>query len=317
MTKNLKTLFPVLLIFFFMSKIAISAGDLAGFLPDAPEGWKKSEVSEIYNRENLFDYIDGGAELYLAYDFQGLAVQRYEPTVQDAVEEKSITVEIWQMNSAEDAYGVFSLDQEGEKVTIGQNGVYDAGYLRFWKNVYVVRILQMAASSKETMFRLGREIDQKIKQEGKHPLLVQQVPPDSLLPGSVCFFHKQSILNNLYPISDQDKFNLNTETDCVLADFRICDDRLKLFLIRYPDTTKTEVVEKNLKEPYIAKGGLASDKIFMSRENGLLGMELSGNHLIMVFNGKDKQNVLWLLAKAESSLEGGETKAEPRCFRYR
>ncbi|MFH1335983.1 MAG: DUF6599 family protein, partial [Candidatus Zixiibacteriota bacterium] len=274
-------------------------------------------AAETYNRRNIFDYMDGGAELYLAYDFQQVAVQKYLPTNQDSAEEKSITVEIWQMNSPEDAYGVFSLDQEGEKVPIGQNGVYDAGYLRFRKNVYVVRILQMVASSKETIFRWGKEIDQKIQKESKLPLLVQQVPPDSLLSGSVCFFHQQIILNNLYPISDQDRLNLNTETDCVLAEFRVCDDHLKLLLIRYPDTTGAEVVEKNIKEPYIAKGGLATDKIFMSHENGLLGMELSGNHLVLVFNGKDKQNVFWLLAKAVNSLEGREVKAEPRCFRYR
>ncbi len=290
---------------------------LSLLLPTPEDGWIRSEASEMYNRHNLFDYIDGGAELFLAYDFQKLAVQRYIPAIEDSIEEKTITVEIWQMNSPEDAYGVFSMDQEGEKVSIGQNGVYDAGYLRFRKNVYMVRILQMVASSKETIFRWGREIDQKIQQEGKLPLLVQQVPPDSLLAGSVCFFHKQIILNNLYPISDQDKLNLNTETDCVLADFRVCEDRLKLLLIRYPDSTEAKTIETSLKESHVIKGDIAPDKMPATKERELSGMELSRNYLILVFEGKDKQNIKWLLASAKSSLEGGEKLMKPRCFRFR
>ncbi|HEX7400828.1 MAG TPA: DUF6599 family protein [candidate division Zixibacteria bacterium] len=307
----------VLLSCSLVSNIAFGLESLTLLFPTPEDGWVNSETAKTYNRQNIFDYIDGGAELYLAYDFQQVAVQKYIPTNQDSVEEKSITVEIWQMNSPEDAYGVFSFDQEGEKVPIGQMGVYDAGYLRFWKNVYVVRILQMLESSKETILQLGRGIDQQIQKESKLPLLVQQVPPDSLLSASVCFFHQQIIFNNLFPISDQDKLNLNAETDGVLAEFRVCDDNLKLLLIRYPDTARAVAVERNLKEPYLTKGGSASDKIFMSNEKGLLGMEVSGNHLILVFNGKDKQNVFWLLAKVVSSLEGRETKAEPRCFRYR
>jgi hypothetical protein len=317
MLKNLQILFLVLFVCFFFSKIAISADVLRGLLPDASEGWTKSEEMQAYNRQNIFDYIDGGAELYLAYDFQQLAVQKYIPKNQDSVEEKTITVEIWQMNTAEDAYGVFSLDREGEKVEIGQRGVYDAGYLRFWKSVYVVKILQMVENSKETIIQLGREIDQKIKQEGGLPLLVRQVPADSLLTNSVCFFHKQIILNNLYPAPDQDKLDLNAQTDGVLADFRVCDDHLKLLLIRYPDSVKAEAVERSLKGPYLAKGGSVEDRIFMSDEKGLQGMVVSGNYLIVVFNGKDKQNVLWLLTEATGSLEGKKTKTEPRCFRYR
>ncbi len=317
MLKNLKILFPVLFICFFFSKTAISADVLAGLLPDAPKGWMKSEGVETYNRHNIFDYIDGGAELYLAYDFQQVVVQKYIPNTQDSVEEKSITVEIWQMNSPEDAYGVYSIDQEGEKVQIGQTGVYDAGYLRFWKSIYVVKILQMVESSKDTILQLGREIDQTIKQKGELPLLVRQVPADSLLANSVCFFHKQIILNNVFPIPGQDKLNLSAQTDGVLADYRLCEDHLKLLLIQYPDSTKAEAVERSLKEPYLAKGGSVEDKIFRSNENGLQGMEVRGNHLVLVLNGKDKQNILWLLTKALNSLEGKESKAEPRCFRYR
>jgi hypothetical protein len=111
--------------------------------------------------------------------------------------------------------------------------------------------------------------------------------------------------------------NLSTETDCILADFRICDDHVKFLLIQYPDTTNARDVEKNLKEPYLTKGALASDKLFVSKEDGLIGMDLSRNYLVLVLGGNDKQNILWFLSTTKSSIEGGVKQLKPRCFRYR
>jgi hypothetical protein len=149
----------------FGSEVAFGVDSLSLLIPTPEDGWIKSEAMEIYNRQNLFDYIDGGAELYLAYDFKQLVVQKYIPQIRDSLPEESITVEIWQMNSSADAYGVYSLDREGERVTIGQGGVYGDGFLRFWKDVYFIKILQVGDISKETIFRLGRGIVQKIRKE--------------------------------------------------------------------------------------------------------------------------------------------------------
>ena len=41
-------------------------------------GWKKSGEIRIFLPKNLYDYIDGGADLYLKYDFQELQVAEYQ-----------------------------------------------------------------------------------------------------------------------------------------------------------------------------------------------------------------------------------------------
>lgn len=299
----IKILLCSLLISLSNSDTIFVTDNLTGLLPNTVKGWIKSEAPEIYNRKNLFDYINGGAELYLAYDFQQLVVQRYLPELKDSLKEKSITVEIWQMNSSADAYGIFSFDEEGEEVRIGQSGIYSDGLLRFWKDKFFVRILGLGEDLEEIILKLGSKINKRIKKEGKPPELVSQIPSDSLVPGSVHFFHKQIILKNLYFFSDQNVLNLDSETDCILADFRLGKDRLKLLLVQYPDTTKAKSAQAGLERLYLKNKSSADGRIFGTKEKKLLGMDLEGNYLIVVLEGKDRKDILWLLNSTKRSLD--------------
>jgi hypothetical protein len=102
--------------------------------PEA-EGWKWDEKEIKYNSRTLFEYIDGAAELYLAYGFQNLTVRRFEKS-----DQPPITIELYEMASSEDAYGVFSFEHQDEAVGIGQGSEFGGGLLRFWKGKYFVSI---------------------------------------------------------------------------------------------------------------------------------------------------------------------------------
>jgi len=47
-------------------------------LPDTIDGWKLDGSPKKITRENIFDYMDGGGELYLAYKFNQLLVWSYQ-----------------------------------------------------------------------------------------------------------------------------------------------------------------------------------------------------------------------------------------------
>ena len=78
-------------------------------LPAEAGGWRWDGKETKYNSRTLFDYMDGAAELYLAYGFQNLTVRRFEKSNQPP-----ITVEFFEMASSEDAYGVFSFERQDE-----------------------------------------------------------------------------------------------------------------------------------------------------------------------------------------------------------
>jgi hypothetical protein len=282
--------------------LAPAKGSLTQLFPDSVDTWKRLETPQIYSRENLFDYMNGGAEIYLAYDFQQLAVQEYRPETEDSVQIISMLVEIWQMNSSADAFGIYSFDQEGESVSIGQEGRYSQRLLRFWKDKFFMRILGSKDNLKEIILKLGSRIDKEIKEEGKLPLLVSQIPSDSLVSGSVHFFRKEIILRNLYFFPHQNLLNLDELSNCVLADFKLGKDNLKLLLIQYPDTNITKNIQDSLRSVYMPDKVSAEYEIFQTEEEKLLGMDSVKNYLILVFEGKEEEHNLWLLNLMKNSL---------------
>ncbi len=120
---------------------AADPGILA-LLPKA-EGWKAAEAPRSYFPENLFEYIDGAAESYLAYDFKELAVAEYARTGSGA----TVTVEIYDMAGRNNAFGIFAAERypENAPVDIGVAGYVEGEVLNFVANRYYVKLLAFDA----------------------------------------------------------------------------------------------------------------------------------------------------------------------------
>jgi hypothetical protein len=291
-------------VFFFLFLFLIFSGtfswgeneDIKQFFPKERNGWTKSKEFKLYNQKNLFDYIDGGAEIYLAYDFKKLAVQKYEK------DEQAIIIEIYQMNSSPDAFGIFSLDQEGEVVFLGQKGIYSWGVLRFWKGDNFVKIMDISGKddNRKTIFSWGKEILDKIKGENPFPNLLSFLPKDNLIENKVRFFHKQIILNNLYFLSNENVLNLNAQTNAVLADYKFDKGILRLLLIEYPDSFKAEEGFSQFAKVYLKMDNL-QEKV-VKTENGPIGISRMNSFLALVFEGKESKLVNDFLLNMEKNL---------------
>jgi hypothetical protein len=299
-----KILVSSLVMIFLAINLNCTQENMINLLPGETDDWVKSGEPETYDCKDLFDYMDGGAELYLAYDFQTLVMQRYLSDSADPVKKNSITIEIYQMNSSPDAYGLFSFDQEGEMVGLGQKGVYRYGLLKFWKDKFFVRILGSQTNLKETIFKFGADIDKKMKTEGKPPDILSKIPKDNLIPNSDHFFHKQILLNNLYFLSDKNLLDLSDKTDCLLADFKFDEQILRLLLIEYADSKKAQNAYEEFNEFYLKNEASKKNKIVEIEKGKLVGMDLEKNYLILVFEGTDKERIIQLLNTVGNSLVG-------------
>ena len=83
--------------------------------PDGIPGWTRTGPAETFNREGLYGYIDGGAEIVLPYGFLELSVSRYRPA---GGGEKEITLEIYRMATGEDAFGLYATKLEGGETPV-------------------------------------------------------------------------------------------------------------------------------------------------------------------------------------------------------
>lgn len=206
-------------------------------LPKAISGWQAESADESYDREALYQYIDGGAELYLTYNFQRVVARRY--VKQQAPE---IVLEIYDMNHPCDAYGIFSAERQDEEVGIGQDSEYGGGLLRFWKDRYFISILAVGDETvaKPTIFELGRQVAAAIPAPGERPDLLQLIPQENLLQNRIRFFHDHAILNRQYFLASENILNLDRQTDCVFAPYQVGSARSYLVIIRYAEKSQAE-----------------------------------------------------------------------------
>ena len=284
--------------------------NLNKLLPSTETGLKKTDSPKIYNRENLFDYLDGGAELYLAYDFQKLIVQKYLFPQDAFAQKKTLTVEIFQMSSSFDAYGLFSLDQDGEELNIEQKALYGYGLLKLWKDNYFIRILNTEGTDelKGMTIKMGKEISEKIKNKGELPQLLSFLPENGFVPTSFRYFHKFTVLNYLYFLANKNILNLSEETNAVLCDFQVHEKTLKLLLIEYPNALQAKRAFLDFNQLYLKTEAADKRNIVKVEEGKFVGVDLNDKYLCLVFESKKENLVNSLLDSVKNKLEKGGNK---------
>jgi hypothetical protein len=223
-------------------------------LPAEAVGWMWDNKEMEYNPKSLFDYMDGAAELYLAYGFQSLRVRKFEKSTQPP-----ITLELYEMASSEDAYGLFSFDRQDEAVGIGQGSEFGGGLLRFWKGKYFVSIYAdgEGAEVESAILTTGRATADLIQEMGPEPKLLDFIPGKDLglVDRSVRYLKSHILLNQRFFIAHQNILNLNRRTEAVLAQYTREKEKTHLLLIRYPNVKEAEDAYQNFMGAYLPDTG--------------------------------------------------------------
>lgn len=170
------------------------------YIPEETElgEWKKDGSAQEYKGEDLFVYIDGGAEIYHEYGFRQVVVQDYLNK-----NGKSISLEIFEMLSPESAYGMytFKTNAQGRALAIGEEALLEGYYMNFWKGSFLVTLTGFDEDEETVkgLLDIARAVDAKIKDRGKKPRLVSIVPKRDLLALSMKYFKGNLGLYNTYP----------------------------------------------------------------------------------------------------------------------
>jgi hypothetical protein len=100
----------------------------------------KAKEYREYDRETLYDYINGGAEAYLDLEFLRVGARDY---VVELEEETYFTLDIYDMARPVNAFGIYSKESHGDisALDVGVEGYMGGGALTFWTQRYYVKIL--------------------------------------------------------------------------------------------------------------------------------------------------------------------------------
>ncbi|MGD8440516.1 MAG: hypothetical protein PVG53_08260 [Holophagae bacterium] len=217
--------------------------------PDWPlqvGGWSAADGPETYDTETIFQYIDGHAEVYLAYGMERCTSLRYVGPGGDG----EIIADLFEVASPADAFGVFSHDRAGEPVAIGNDGVYRHGWLSFWQGPWVGSVYSVDGDdgSKDSVLEIGRALAAALPAGGETPALVDRLPTDAVDPQSVCFLRSPQILNAHVFVGSDNPFALGPDVEAVAGRLSDGDGRSSIVLVRYPSEQAAADVEARLRE---------------------------------------------------------------------
>jgi hypothetical protein len=267
--------------------------ELSTLLPDTVRGWQTTAADRIHSPENLFDYIDGGAELYLSYAFERLTSRTYSQAGQP-----DVIVDLFDMGSSANAFGVFSHSAETADDTFGQGSESSEGLLVFWKDHYYVSILASpeTAEAKEAVTELARYIDHAIPSTGPLPKILSLLPVESLQKRSVRYFHHYMWLNSHYFIADENILHIDDTTEVVLAKYGDREERSILLLVQYESAADARGGYESFLKHYLPD--LADKAIIQIEDDTWAGCRLDGRLLTVVLAAPTEQTAHGLLAAA-------------------
>jgi hypothetical protein len=261
------------------------AGDFpTSGLPGQINGWTISEEAS-YNRETLFEYINGGAELYLSYDFARMDNRTY---VRD--DQPDIVVDVFDMRHSFNAFGVFSHAREQVDDTYGQGSQYTEGLLLFWKGRYFVSILGSPETPdvRNTIHELARRIDEAIHETGPLPELLEVLPPEGLIEESVRYFSHHIWLNSHYYIADENILGIDPDNRAVLAAYREGDKRVFVLTVRYADGEAAAAASASFTAHYLPER--TGDAAVRIEDGSWSGCRTDGDLLVAVFNAPTEKS---------------------------
>jgi hypothetical protein len=289
--------------------------DTAKVLPENLGAWVKEPNPVIYDRESIFDYINGAGEVYRSYAFDHVIVARYENS-----EGLSVTVELFDMGNSADAYGVYSYSLEREETGIGAAFERGGSILCFWQDRFYVCVAaeQQDPDPGPIIEEVARGVSQGLPEAGARPSLLDMLPTAGLRPLSERYFHLHQTLNYHYYLIRENVLNLSAETDAVLGRYQ--PGSTILLIIDYGDegaASETLVsfrrfvaqdhVSAETQEP---QEGETDRQTLSTKKWKYLSSAQRGRFLLVALNGEDEAAVETLLEAAsrnirETSNEGG------------
>jgi len=230
---------------------------------------------EVFKGKKLFDYMNGGAELYLAYGFVEIAVWSYQTAGNQA------TVGIYEMGSPAEAFGIFSHTSKGDPVDVGVPAVLARGMLSFHKDKFYVRVVAKSdpAKAKDLLIHLGKQVAAAIP--GK-PLTPGEVGllPEGAVEGSLRYLVNPETARTIW-FDGEGELILTKNARAVTAFYPGDDTDIQASRISYPDKaaaiTACRALGKKLSLKTSAKGecsasGRTEDDVFtaLAAKDGVL-----------------------------------------------
>jgi hypothetical protein len=296
-----RSVLPVLLLLAILTEGSAMTGDsesglhaLVDALPAELHGWRKAEP-EFHDARSLYRYINGGAELYIAFQFATMVSQPYVDAEGD-----EMRLDLFDMGSAAQAFGVFCHSREtvDRFVAPDVESEYGGGLLHFWKDRYYGSMLGYPETEtrRAVLQELARAVTARIGGDSTPPALVAMLGVDGLDRDTVRYFRHPAWIDDYHRFGDDNPLGIDADTEVAMGKIRLADGARPavLVVVRYPDEARAKAAETTV----------AADGPRQDADGRWLGCTRDGELLTIVAAASDRATAVGLLRQAENQRRG-------------
>jgi hypothetical protein len=241
-------------------------------LPETEE-WTVSPDIEVFNRDNLYERINGAAPLFLENNFQEMTSMTY---VRD---EDYITLQAYRHATPEDAFGMYASERSPEMTYypgIGGEAQGDEYGLFFFSGCVYVKMSASSESesTRKALQEIAKGLAAQIDPEADYPDIFRSFPKEGLIPYTETYITQNYIGHEfLKPV--------------YTANYNLASKEVQLFVI---DGKTTEGAQQILSEYFRftkqTEEFTEGDLLIKDRYNGNIPVVWKGRYITGVYSEK-------------------------------
>jgi hypothetical protein len=146
---------------------------LSGLIPASPPAAATAlGQPAFYSSSTLYEYMNGGADAFQAYDVQALFHRQYQTGRLEVI------VDIFDMGTLENAFGMYAAERppKREFLKTGAEGYRGTGSLNFFQGRYYVKLLAFGNGAEDTLQQFAAGISGRIGSDRAFPALLSILP---------------------------------------------------------------------------------------------------------------------------------------------
>jgi Family of unknown function (DUF6599) len=226
--------------------------------------------------------MDGGADIYLLYDFQELLHEAFKSV------RANLSVDIFDMGSPEDAFGMYAAERSPSNsfLTIGIEAYRSKGVLNFLQDRYYIKLVGSGPDSDDLLERFARLLSARIAGVHSFPPLLEKFPQEHRVRHAEQFTRKDplghSFLSPAYVVSYKQGASESKMVISVAKDPKEAEARRESLAQYFRETGKCEAA------PSFGAGAIKASNSF---EGSVIALS-RGRYLIVLLHPASDAAVL-------------------------
>jgi hypothetical protein len=227
----------------------------------------------VYTSGDLWELINGAADIFLSYDFQDLHITEY--TSNDRI----IRVELYRHSSPANTYGIYTAERMPDypQVSVGSQGYKSEGVLNFMAGNYYVKIMSAGVGEvdEQTLAAVAKKVDHQLAQPLGLPQEIKLLPENGRVYLSDHYIAQNFLGYSFFRSAFTANYGANGEIQLFII--RLTPEEIQKMLEQYKAMVKEENIRQ--KDGYFIIGDPFNGTVFLQQKD---------NFLVGVLNTQDE-----------------------------